>query len=67
LPSWHPVFTVTYRKGASRAGKTVQHTPDMRMDTLVYNKDTQVFYVVWRGVWPYASVPRDCYVRVKLS
>ena len=67
LPSATPRAALTYRTGPTRdAPITVRDLP-MATDTIVFDKAAGHFSVVWRSVWPLASVPLDRYVSLVLS
>jgi hypothetical protein len=51
---------------AVRYGSIKQAVP-MKIDTVVYDKSTGLFYVVWRGVWKFDAVAPERYVSFTLS
>jgi len=67
LPDPFPRAVITYRSGSSLTASLASQPLPMVADTIVYDKATGHFYVVWRGVWDFASVPADRYVRLVLS
>lgn len=67
LPAAGPEATITFRKGPPTDAPTTSQPLDMNVDTIVYDKSSGRFYVVWRGVWEYASVPAERYVSLVLS
>ncbi len=67
LPKSGPRATMTYRSGPSADAPMASQALEMDVDTIVYDRDMAQFYVVWRGVWDYASLPSDRYVSLVLS
>ncbi|MGD2205989.1 MAG: DUF2169 domain-containing protein, partial [Anaerolineae bacterium] len=68
LPESGPQAAVTYRTSPAPDAPVVSKPLDMTMDTIVYDKDTGHFYVVWRGVWwEYTTVPTDQLLSLVLS
>jgi len=67
LPSTFPRAVLSYRSGAALNTDLIEEDLAFLIDTLVYEKASQQYYVVWRAVWDFASQPADRYVSLVLS
>lgn len=62
-----PRAAITFRTAPESAAPAVSQALPMAVDTVVYDKATGQYSVVWRGVWEFASQPADRYVSLALS
>jgi hypothetical protein len=67
LPNPGPQALITFRTGSAANSPMLSQPLTMNVDTIVYDKNTNQFYAVWRGVWDFESIPADRYVSLAIS